>query len=233
MGGLQVLQARKGYRFSLDPILLCYFAEIPAQARVADLGTGSGIIPLLLQHHGKGREFLGIERQPKMAGRAHRTVALNGLQERIKIVQGDICCLPSEWQASFDAVVSNPPYRKQNSGRVAKDEERAAARHEMAGSLCDFLQSASFLLKKGGSFTLVYLVDRLAELLAEMRRLQLEPKRLRLVHPRAGEPANLLLIEGRKFGKPGLEVAPPLYVYQGPGRDYTAEIVRLYESRKA
>jgi tRNA1Val (adenine37-N6)-methyltransferase len=231
VGGLQVIQACRGYRFSIDPVLLCSFADISLRARVADLGTGSGVIPLLLYHYGKGHAFWAIERQPKMVCRARRTVELNSLQDIVEVVQGDISCLPSELQASFDAVVSNPPYRKQNSGRVAPDDERAASRHEITGTLYDFLHAASFLLKRGGRLFMVYLVERLAEVLTEMRRLQIEPKRLRLVHPRAGEPANLLLVEGRKHGKPGLTVETPLYLYQGPERDYTSEVLAMYESK--
>ncbi|MGW8313516.1 MAG: tRNA1(Val) (adenine(37)-N6)-methyltransferase [Desulfuromonadales bacterium] len=230
LGGLQVIQARNGYRFSIDPVLLCSFAQISGKARVADLGTGSGILPLLLNHLGKGSRFLGIEKQPGLSDRARHSVDLNGLQGRIDIVHGDICSLPARLQNCFDAVVSNPPYRKQYTGRVAADDERAEARHETTGQLKDFLHAANFLLKGEGTFSLVYLAERLVELLGEMHQLQLHPKRLRLVHPRAGEPANLVLVEGRKNSRPGLTVEPPLIIYQGRGRDYTAEVLMMYEA---
>jgi len=228
-GGVKIIQPRRGYRFSLDPLLLCAFAGIGSQARVADLGTGSGIMPLLLAQAGKGREFLGIERQAELAERARRSVALNGLERRIRIVCADVRELPAELAAgSFDAVVSNPPYRKPATGRVAPDAERGAARHELAGGLTDFLRAAAFLLNDGGRFCLVYLAERLAELLDEMRTFRLEPKRLRTVHSRTGDPARLVLVEGRRNARTGLTVEAPLIVYrEGKGRDYTEEMERL------
>jgi tRNA1Val (adenine37-N6)-methyltransferase len=231
-GRVQILQPQSGYRFSLDPLLLCAFARIPARARVADLGTGSGVIPLLLAKAGKGREFVGIELQPELADRAVRSVALNGLAERIRIVRADVRELPAELAAgSFAAVVCNPPYRKAGSGRVAPGAERGTARHELAGGLPDFLRAAACLLDHGGCFTIVYLAERLPELLEALRAFRLEPKRLRTVHSRAGEPAKLVLVEGRKNARPGLTVEAPLIVYrEDKGRDYTAEMGKIFEA---
>lgn len=228
-GAVKILQPRSGYRFSLDPLLLCAFAAIPAKANVADLGTGSGVIPLLLATAGKGRTFVGVELQAELAARAARSVALSGLTERIRIVCADLRELPEEFAAgSFDAVVTNPPYRRPASGRVAPGAERGAARHELAGGLTDFLRTAALLLNNGGRFYIVYLAERLAELLDEMRTFRLEPKRLRTVHSRAGEPAKLVLVEGRKNARPGLAVEAPLIIYQeGAGRVYTGEAERL------
>ena len=232
-GGVKIIQPRKGYRFSLDPLLLCAFAEIGSQVRVADLGTGSGIMPLLLAQAGKGRTFVGIELQAELADRARRSVVLNGLEERIRIICADVRELPAEFAAaSFDAVVSNPPYRKPATGRVAPDAERGAARHELAGGLTDFLRSAVFLLHHGGRFSVIYLAERLAELLDEMRTFRLEPKRLRTVHSRTGEPAKLALVEGRKNARPGLTVEAPLIIYrEGKGRDYTEEMEKIFGTR--
>lgn len=228
-GLVKIIQPVSGYRFSLDPLLLCAFAEIDGKATVADLGTGSGILPLLLARAGKGRTFVGIERQAEMAERAARSVALNGLADRIRIVCADVRELPAELGAgSFSAVVSNPPYRRPGSGRVAPGGERGAARHELAGGLPEFLNAAAFLLNSGGRFCIVYLAERLAELLAAMRAVRLEPKRLRTVHSRAGEGARLVLVEGRKNGRAGLAVAAPLIVYRpGRGREYSEELERL------
>lgn len=225
-----ILQARDGYRYSLDPLLLCAFATISASARVADLGTGSGVIPLLLAQRGAGREFVGIELQPALAARAAASVRLNGLQAAVRIICADIRALPAELTAGFDVVLTNPPYRKPASGRVAPGAERAAARHELAGGLVDFLRAAASLLNHGGRVYLVYLAERLAELLAEMRACGLEPKRLRLVHSRRDEVAKLVLVEGRKHARPGLRVEAPLIVYAGgEGRDYTAEMQQLLQ----
>lgn len=229
VGGVKIIQPRSGYRFSLDPLLLCAFAQIPETAKVVDLGTGSGVIPLLLASADKGREFVGVELQAELAERAERSVTLNGLSARVRIVCADVRELPDEFvPGSVVAVVTNPPYRNPVSGRVAPGAERGAARHELAGGLTDFLRTATFLLNNRGRFFIVYLAERLAELLDEMRTFRLEPKRLRLVHSRAGEPAKLVLVEGRKNARPGLTVEAPLIVYrEGTGRDYTEEMEKL------
>jgi len=226
-----ILQARDGYRYSLDPLLLCAFATIPANARVADLGTGSGVMPLLLAQQGQGREFVGIELQPELAARAAASVRLNGLEERVRIVCADLRALPAELAGGFDVVLANPPYRRAASGRVAPGAERAAARHELAGGLADFLRAAAWLLRPRGRCNVVHLAERLAELLAEMRAYRLEPKRLRLVHARAEAAAKLVLVEGRKDARPGLTVAAPLIVYgAGEGRDYSGEMRAIFKS---
>ena len=228
-GRVKIIQPRSGYRFSLDPLLLCSFAAIPERARVADLGTGSAVIPLLLANSGKGRELVGIELQPDAASRARRSVALNGMEGQVTIVRADLRELPPTLAAgSFGAVVANPPYRKPSSGRVAPGEERGAARHELSGGLPDFLRAAAFLLNNRGTFCIIYLAERLAELLDGMRSFRLEPKRLRLVHSRVGEPARLVLVEGRKNAGAGLCVEPPLILYgDPPGRSYHEEVRKL------
>ena len=229
LGELQLLQSRAGYRFSLDPVLLVRFAEVRAGELAVDLGTGSGIMPLLLARLSPVRQVIGVELQAGQVERAKKNVVLNQLQERVQILDGDIRqireLLPS---AQADLVVSNPPYRKLKTGRVAPDDERAAARHELAGGLEDFVRAAAWLLKNGGRFALIYLAERLPELFGLMTGCGIEPKRLRLIHPRQGEPAKMALVEGRKMGRPGLSVDPPLIVYQGEGRDYTAEVLRMY-----
>ncbi len=227
LGGLKIFQAAGGYRFSLDPVLLCAFAEIAAGERVVDLGTGSGIIPLLLARRSSAQTIVGVERLPELADRARRNVVLNDLQERVAIVEGDLrrdhAELPSQ---AFDAVLANPPYRRPGTGRVAPGSERAAARHELAGGLDDFLAAAVRLLRDGGRFYMVFLAERLAELLAEMRRQQLEPKRLRCVHGRSGEAARIVLVEGRKRGGAGLRIESPLFVYAG--EEYSPELQAIY-----
>jgi tRNA1Val (adenine37-N6)-methyltransferase len=226
---LQLPQARDGYRFSLDPLLLCAFAEIGRHARVVDLGTGNGIIPQLLARAGKGRTWTGLELQSAMVERARRSVCLNGLEASIRIEQGDVRALPVDWAGqSFDVVVTNPPYRPPTRGRVSPGIERGLARFELAGGMADFLRAAAFLLRSGGRFYIVYLAERLAELLDEMRRCRLEPKRLRLVHSRFTEPAKLALVEGRKTARPGMAVEAPLVVYRkGAGREYNEEVSRI------
>lgn len=229
VGGLKILQARNGYRFSIDPVLLSAFLSNVKSARIADLGTGNGIIPLLLSARKEAQSITGIELQPGMVARARRSVELNGLEESIRIVVGDIRDLPEALCAgSWDIVTANPPYRTQDTGRVAPDNERATARHELSGGIDDFLRAAASLLNAGGRFYVVYLAERLTELLSGMRRLRMEPKRLRMVHSRADEPARMVLVEGRKNGKPGMVVEAPLIVYKGKGRDYTEEVLAMY-----
>jgi len=231
MGGLKILQAKSGYRFSIDPVLLCAFVPSVKNARIADLGTGNGIIPLLLSCRQEACQITGVEFQTAMVERARRSVQLNGRQESIQIMQGDLRELPEELAAeSFDIVTANPPYRNQGTGRLAPGDERAVARHELAGGLDVFLRAAAFLLHSGGRFYVVYLAERLAELLSEMRCFRLEPKRLRMVHSRKGEAARMVLVEGRKNGKPGLSIEPPLIIYIGTGRDYSQETLAMYET---
>ena len=228
-GGFSLLQARNGYRYSLDPVLLVGFVGPARARRVLDLGTGAGVIPLLLSADDSVAEVVGLELQHGLAERARRNVELNGLADRLRIVEGDLRRIRDLFPVeSFDMVISNPPYRRPESGRIAPQDERAAARHELAGGLVDFLAAASYLLCNGGRFAVIYLAERLAELLDGMRAFRLEPKRLRCVHSRAGEAARLVLVEGRKCGGPGMVVEPPLHVYRSAGRDYSDEILAFY-----
>lgn len=230
IGNLQLIQAEKGYRFSLDPVLLSRFVRVSEGARVIDLGTGSGIIALLLGRISAARELIGVELQPDLAERAIRNIELNRLAGKIRIVAGDLRQIREFFPAAqTDLVVTNPPYRKPEAGRISPADERAAARHELAGGLSDFVAAAAWLLKNGGRFALIYLAERLPEILLELEKQGIAPKRLRMVHPRQQEPAKMVLIEGRKAGRPGLEVERPLFIYQGEGRDYSAEVLRMYE----
>jgi tRNA1Val (adenine37-N6)-methyltransferase len=226
-GGLRIIQKKDGYRFSLDPVLLCAFARIESGETVCDLGTGSGVIPLLLARRVPAEGITGIEVQPELADRARRSVALNGLEERVTILACDLRRIRETLAAeSCRVVLANPPYRPPGSGRLSPRSERALARHEVHGDLGDFVSCAAWLLPTGGRFYLVYLAERMAELLAAMRAAGLEPKRLRCVHSRQGEEARLVLVEGRKGGGPGLKVEAPLCIYDDGG--YTAEVLAAY-----
>ena len=234
IGDLQLLQAEGGYRYSLDPILLARFVNVKKGTRVVDLGTGCGILPLLLARLSLAADLAGIELQSELADRAIRNVKLNSLQGRVRILREDIRNIRNVLPASCaDLVVSNPPYRLSDSGRIAPNDERAAARHELAGGLADFVAAASWILINGGSFAVIYLAERLPELMVKMIAVGIEPKRLRMVHPRQGEVAKMVLLEGRKGGRPGLQVEKPLYVYKnGEGeRDYTEEVLLMYEEK--
>jgi len=229
--GLHIIQAKRGYRFSLDPVLLSDFTPVAAGDTLVDLGTGSGVVPLLLAARTGAGHIVGVEIQAELADRARRSVLLNGLQGRIEILRGDLRELHDQLPPqSFAVVVANPPFRRPGTGRQAPDAERAAARHELAGGLSDFLRAAAYLLPDGGRFCIIYLANRLAELLTTMQGLRLEPKRLRCVHPRVGERANLVLVEGRKGGRSGLLVEAPLHVYDG--KQYSEEILAIYAKER-
>jgi tRNA1Val (adenine37-N6)-methyltransferase len=228
--GLKILQAKSGYRFSLDPVLLCTFISSIRNSRVVDLGTGNGVIPLLLSSRKEVLSIIGVEIQLQMIERARRSVELNGLGESIQLVHADIRELHEVLCAgSCDVVTANPPYRVESSGRNAANGERCIARHEHCGGLSDFLRAAAFLLNSGGRFFIVYLAERLPELMAEMRSLKLEPKRLRMVSSREGDEARLILVEGRKNARPGMKIEAPLVIYKGAGRDYTDEVLEMYQ----
>ncbi len=166
LGNLQLLQSESGYRYSLDPILLARFVDVKKGARVVDLGTGCGIIPLLLARLSDSEELIGIEIQVELADRAVKNTERNFLQSRVRILREDIRNIRDIIQAgSIDLVISNPPYRQSTSGRIAPNDERAAARHELAGGLSDFVTAANWALKNGGNFTVIYLAERLPELM--------------------------------------------------------------------
>lgn len=225
--GLRLYQADQGYRFSLDPFLLAGFCTATAGERAVDLGTGVGILPLLLTARLPLRTCTGVEIQPELAALARRNVELNGQSERVRIVEADLRCYRETLAPqSADLVVANPPYRAALSGRQAATSQQAAARHELAGGLDDFIAAAAFVLKHGGRFYLIQLAERLADLLVTLRNRNLEAKRLRLIHSRSGEPARLVMVEGRRAGRPGLKVEPPLYIYHGDR--YSDEVLACY-----
>ena len=224
---LRLYQSRMGYRFSLDALLLAHFVSVKARDRLADLGAGNGTIALLLSHLHPAATIVGVEVQPAMAERAKRSVALNGLQERVSMITGDVCAIGSLLApSSFDAVVSNPPFRKPGSGRISPHEEKQIARHELKGGLKDFLAAAVYLLRPKGRLALIYSAERAVELLAALCRAGLEPKRLRWVHSFAGDAALLVLVEAVKGGRSGVEVAPPLIIY-GAHKVYSPEVAAI------
>ncbi len=214
IGGLQFVQPKQGYRFSVDAILLANFISAKPRDRLIDLGTGSGIIPLLASVLTPAREFVGFELQERLMQFACRNVALNGLNERIQIVQGNLKQISSFFRAGeFDLLCSNPPYRKIGNGRINPASEQAIARHEVACNLEELLVAAKFLLKPGGKMFVVYLPERLSELLSDLQRYRLEAKRIRCIHSTEQAPASLVLVEAQRDASSGLTVLPPLFLY--------------------
>ncbi|ADO72361.1 tRNA1(Val) (adenine(37)-N6)-methyltransferase [Stigmatella aurantiaca] len=227
-GEVQVLQRRAGYRFSLDPILLAHFAVYEAGAhrgRLIDLGTGSGIIPLVLAKRLGLREVTGLELQPRLYSLAERNVYLNRCEQQVTLVQGDLRQVSRLFAAgSFCHVLCNPPYRACATGRSSVMMERAIARHEVACSLPDVARAARHLLTPRGGLSLVYPAARFAELVAVLREHRLEPKTVRMVHPRAERPAKLVLLHAVKGGRADLRVLPPLVLHAEDEHAFTDEV---------
>jgi tRNA1Val (adenine37-N6)-methyltransferase len=226
-GQLKLFQSRRGYRFSLDSLLLAYFATPKRHDRVIDLGTGNGVIALILAKLHPEVTIDAVESQGAMVERAARNVKLNQLDARISLRRGDVRAAGSIGLAeSFDVVVCNPPYRRAASGRMSLNDEKQIARHEIYGELGDFLTAGAFLLRAKGRMTLVYLAGRAVDLLSSMRQARLEPKRLRMVHSCRDNEASLILVEGVKHGRSGVEILPPLIVYRA-GKEYSDEVAAM------
>ncbi|MBI1920703.1 MAG: methyltransferase [Geobacter sp.] len=228
---LRVIQPKHGYRFSVDPLLLCDFAAINPGERAVDLGTGSGVIPLVLARKADGACIVGVEKQEEMTEFASRNVSLNALGDRISILHADIMSLKKLFPvSSFDLVLANPPFRSQATGRVSPRAGRDLCRHESTATLADFLSMAKYLAGPAGRICFIYLAERLPEFMSEACALNLSPIRLRLVHGKSGAVAKMFLIEFVKGRKGELKVLPPLFVY-GEGCGYSQEMEKIYEGR--
>ena len=226
--GYRIIQDTTKFCFGMDAVLLSRFARVRRGERVIDLGCGTGIIPILLEAKTEGKHFTGLEIQPEMAGMAARSVALNRLQDKIDIIQGDIKEASRLFGlASFDVVTSNPPYMDGGAGLKNPDEPKAIARHEILCTFDDVAREAARLLKSGGRFYLVHRPRRLPELIVTMRAYGLEPKRMKMVHPFAGRDANMVLIEAVRGGRPLMKVEAPVIVFKEPGV-YSDEIRDVY-----
>ena len=227
--GLKIIQNKSGFCFGIDSVLLSDFAKnIRNNAKVIDLGTGTGIINLLLSGKTKALEFVGVEIQEEVAEMAERSVELNNLEGKIKILNENILNLKEVYKPkSFDAVVTNPPYKKINTGLTNEDNKKLISRHEITASLKDFIQISAYLLKDYGEFYMVHRPDRLVDIFQLMREEKIEPKLIKFVYPKANKKTNLVLIKGVKNGKPFLEYDNNLIVYNEDGR-YTDEILRIY-----
>ncbi len=226
--GLSIIQKPGKFCFGMDAVLLSGFAAAKPGQRVLDLGTGTGIIPILLSAKTKADQLVGLEIQHESAEQADRSVRLNGLEDRVKIVEGDLREAAGLFgAASFDAVTSNPPYMIDSHGLQNPDEALAIARHEILCSLEDVISQASKVLKPGGHFYMVHRPFRLAEIVFLMVQYRLEPKRMRLVYPRVDQEPNMVLIEGVRGGKSRMTVEKPLIVYGEDGK-YTSEIYEIY-----
>lgn len=226
--GFKIIQNPNKFCFGMDAVLLSGFVRLRDGERVLDLGTGTGIIPILLAGKTKARELIGLEIQEESADMARRSVDYNKLDGRVSIVQGDIREAGRIFDlASFDVITCNPPYMTGSHGLTNPNLPKAIARHEILCTLEDVIVSAEKLLKPGGSFFLVHRPFRLSEILVKLTAHHLEPKRMRLVHPYLDKEPNMVLIEASRGGKPRITVEKPLIVYDSPGV-YNKEIYEVY-----
>jgi len=211
--GLKIIQARDSYRFSVDSILLVNFIRVKNYEQVIDLGTGSGIIPLLLFGKRKGLSIYGVEIQEDLADMAKRSVELNKLQDHIILIREDFRNIKKIFKSNqFDVVISNPPYISLGQGKISPLSSKAIARHEIKGNLEDLISASNYLLKNKGRIYLVYKSNKLIELVVNLKEYDIEPKVIKFIHPRPGEDANMVLLEGIKGGKGELKIENPLFL---------------------
>ncbi len=229
-GRLRVIQRERGYRFSIDALLLASFVSLRDGDDIVELGTGSGVVSIILAGRpGLGR-IMGVEIQEGLYAIARRNVVLNGLDGRVEIIRGDVrfpdtICRPQ----TFSLAVFNPPYRRSHSGRINPDSEKAAARHELYGTVDNFVRTAAFALRPGGRMYAIYPATRMAELLLRMRACRIEPKRLLPVYSHRETSSVFVLVEGVRGGGEGLDVMPPLFIYESRG-EYSEKMKKIFTS---
>jgi tRNA1Val (adenine37-N6)-methyltransferase len=228
-GRLNILQKKQGYRFSIDALLLANFPQPYPDDRMIDLGTGCGIIPLILFYRKRAAKIIGVEIQPSLADLARRNAALNRCSSKFQILEEDLRNLEERFgRESFDRVFVNPPYRKVGSGRINPHSEKAIARHEVRAALEDVLRCAHSLLKDKGRLDMIYPASRSADLLRGLSKLHLEPKRLQFVHSHERDEARLILVEALKEGRAQVKILPPFFLYDSSG-NYTPAARELFQ----
>lgn len=226
--GYLLLQDPEKFCFGIDAVLLSSFAEIKKGDIVLDLGTGTGVIPILLEAKTDGKHFIGLEIQQESVDMAKRSVAMNELEHKIEIHQGDIKQLDSLYKlSSFDVITSNPPYMNEGGGMINDYGARAIARHELLCNLEDVIYGTSKLLKSGGRFYMVHRPHRLSDIFVLLRQYKVEPKKIRFVHSNINKEPTMVLIEAIRGAKPMLKVQPPIIIYKDNG-EYTEEIIKIY-----
>ncbi len=231
--GLKIIQNEEGFCFGMDSVLLAHFAsEIKQGSNVIDLGTGTGIIGILLCAKIPKLQMVGVEIQEEVYDMATRSIELNHLEDQFTLLHANIKDLEGKLeQGSFDAIVTNPPYKKNHTGVQNENEKKRMARHEITASLEDFIRVCAKLLKEKKDLYMVHRPDRLVDILELLRKYRLEPKKLQFVHPKLGKEPNLVLIKATKYANPFLTIEKPLYVYKENGQ-YTEEILKLYGKNK-
>ena len=229
-GRMLCRQHRDGYRFSHDPILLAHFFSPDPNEKIIDLGAGCGLISLILAYRWPGISITAFELQPELAGLARNNVQAADLADRLQVVEGDFGKIGDHFAAaSFERVVTNPPYRPIGVGRINSDREQALARHEISATIQDVVKAANWLLVDGGKFDLVFPFERAQELLETLQGAGFSPVRSQAVHSYPGKKAGLILIEAVKGRGDELVELPPFYVHQGSGEGYIEAMAGFYE----
>lgn len=226
--GYEIIQKPGRFCFGMDAVLLSSYAKVKKNEKALDLGTGTGILPILLEAKNEGEHYTGLEIQEESADMARRSVMHNHLEDKIDIVTGDIKEAGAIFgAASFHVITTNPPYMIGEHGLKNDNEALYIARHEALCTLDDVLRESARLLRPKGRFYMVHRPFRLPEILAKMTQYGIEPKRMRLVHPYIDKEPNMVLVEGLRGGRPRMQVEPPLVVYEKDGR-YTQELLEMY-----
>ncbi|HPD57878.1 MAG TPA: tRNA1(Val) (adenine(37)-N6)-methyltransferase [Smithellaceae bacterium] len=227
-GQLKICQRRNGYRFSLDALLLAHFVSLRKNTHAVELGCGSGVIMLIMASRFPHVHFTGLEIQDELWELAQKNICINSLNERVAAIRGDAKDIKKYLpKSSFDCVFFNPPYRMLNSGRINPDSQKAIARHEIKGSVTDFIQAAKYLIKPNGKIFVIYPAKRLAHLIWTLKNNYMEPKRMRLVFSAADMPAEFVLVEAANQGREELKVEPPLYVFD-QDKKYTPQMKIIF-----
>lgn len=230
--GLKIIQNEKWFRFGSDSVILSDFAKnIKNNSNVLDIGTGTGIISILLSGKINAKKIVGLEIQDEVAEMAKRSVYLNHLENKINVINDNIINIQKYYSKNyFDAIVTNPPYQKNNTGLKSENEINLISRHEIKCSLEDIISESFYILKDKGEFYMVHRPERLVDILYLMRRYNIEPKELRFVYSKVGEKANLILIKGVKNAKEFLKILKPLIIYNEDG-SYSEEILKIYDKK--
>jgi tRNA1Val (adenine37-N6)-methyltransferase len=230
--GLWIIQNPAKFKFTIDAFLLAALVDHRKTLRLLDLGTGGGVLPLLLAGQNALLKACGVEIQPQLVEMARRSVLVNNLADQVDIIEGDLRNLPGELgMNSFDYVVANPPFYPVGEGVIPENDALAGAKFEINCTLAEVIKAASRMVKGNGKVALVFPVQRLSELLATLSQFHLTPKLLCLVHPQAEAPANLVLVQARPGAKPGLQVLPPVFVY-GSDAQYTDRMQQIFNGAK-
>ena len=226
---LKIIQNKDGFCFGIDSVLLSDFAKnIKKDSMVLDLGTGTGIIPILLCGKTKLKKVTGIELQEEVAKMAKKSIKLNNLEDKFNVINENILNLNKIYEnQTFDVIVSNPPYKKKDTGITNENEKKIISRHEISASLEDFIKISKDLLKDKGEFYMVHRPERLVDIFELMRKYKIEPKILKMVYSYKNKEPKLILIKGVKNAKPFLKVESNLYIYEDTG-NYTKEILKIY-----